>query len=98
MKGYKTPYVPGWDTHGLPIEQRAIKELGLKRHEVGPVKFRNACRDFALKYLDIQRNAFKRLGVRGDWNNPYVTLEPEFEAKQIEVFGEMAKKDIFIRD
>lgn len=92
MKGYETPFVPGWDTHGLPIEQRAIKELGLKRHEVGPVKFRQACKDFALKYLDIQREAFKRLGVRADWENPYVTLKPEFEAKQIEVFGEMAKK------
>lgn len=91
MKGYKTPFTPGWDTHGLPIEQRAIKELGLKRHEVGAVKFRNACKDFALKYLDVQRNAFKRLGVRADWDNPYITLEPEFEAKQIEVFGEMAK-------
>lgn len=92
MAGYETPYVPGWDTHGLPIESRAIKELGLKRHEVGAVKFRQACRSFALKYLDIQREAFKRLGVRGDWSNPYLTLNPEFEAKQIEVFGEMAKK------
>ncbi|KNY26666.1 isoleucine--tRNA ligase [Pseudobacteroides cellulosolvens] len=92
MSGYETPFVPGWDTHGLPIEQRAIKELGLKRHEVGPVKFRQACKGFALKYLDLQRNAFKRLGVRADWENPYVTLNPEFEAKQIEVFGEMAKK------
>lgn len=92
MKGYETPYVPGWDTHGLPIEQRAIKELGLKRHEVGPVKFRQACKGFAMKYLDIQRQAFKRLGVRGDWENPYITLNPEFEARQIEVFGEMAKK------
>lgn len=92
MTGCHTPYVPGWDTHGLPIEQRAIKELGLKRHEVGPVKFRQACEDFALKYLDVQRDAFKRLGVRGDWENPYITLKPEFEAKQIEVFGEMAKK------
>ncbi|MCX7746656.1 MAG: isoleucine--tRNA ligase [Clostridia bacterium] len=92
MNGYHTPFVPGWDTHGLPIEQRAIKELGLKRHEVGPVKFRQACKDFALKYLDVQREAFKRLGVRADWENPYVTLTPEFEAKQIEVFGEMAKK------
>lgn len=92
MKGYYAPFVPGWDTHGLPIEQRAIKELGLKRHEVGPVKFRNACKDFALKYLDIQRSSFKRLGVRGDWDNPYITLNPEFEAIQIEVFGEMAKK------
>ncbi|RXE58445.1 isoleucine--tRNA ligase [Acetivibrio mesophilus] len=92
MKGYETPYVPGWDTHGLPIEQRAIKELGLKRHEVGPVEFRKACKKFALKYLDIQRDAFKRLGVRADWENPYITLNKEFEAKQIEVFGEMAKK------
>ena len=92
MNGYEAPYVPGWDTHGLPIEQRAIKELGLKRHEVGPVKFRQACKDFAMKYLGIQREAFKRLGVRGDWEHPYITLKPEFEAKQIEVFGEMAKK------
>lgn len=92
MIGYHAPYVPGWDTHGLPIEQRAIKELGLKRHEVGPVKFRQACEKFALKYLDVQREAFKRLGVRGDWEHPYITLTPDFEAKQIEVFGEMAKK------
>ncbi len=92
LAGYETPYIPGWDTHGLPIEQRAIKELGLKRHEVGPVKFRQACKSFALKYLDIQRNAFKRLGVRGDWQNPYITLTPEFEAEQIKVFGEMAKQ------
>lgn len=92
MSGYYTPYVPGWDTHGLPIEQRAIKELGLKRHEVGPVVFREACEGFAMKYLDIQRESFKRLGVRADWEHPYVTLKPEFEAKQIEVFGEMAKK------
>lgn len=92
MAGYYTPYVPGWDTHGLPIEQRAIKELGLKRHEVGPVVFREACEGFAMKYLDIQRNAFKRLGVRADWENPYITLKPEFEARQIEVFGEMCKK------
>lgn len=92
MNGYEAPYVPGWDTHGLPIEQRAIKELGLKRHEVGAVKFRQACKQFAMKYLDVQRQAFKRLGVRGDWEHPYITLTPEFEAKQIEVFGEMAKK------
>ncbi len=92
MTGHYTPYVPGWDTHGLPIEQRAIKELGLNRHEVGPVVFREACEGFAMKYLDIQRSAFKRLGVRGDWENPYITLKPEFEAIQIEVFGEMAKK------
>ncbi|PYG86878.1 isoleucyl-tRNA synthetase [Ruminiclostridium sufflavum DSM 19573] len=90
MAGYHTPYVPGWDTHGLPIEQRAIKELGLKRHEVGPVVFREACEGFAMKYLNIQRDAFKRLGVRADWENPYITLKPEFEAMQVEVFGKMA--------
>ncbi len=97
MKGYNTPYVPGWDTHGLPIEQRAIKELGLDRHKTHPVKFRGACRDFALKYLDIQRDAFRRLGVRADWDRPYVTLDPDFEAKQVEVFGEMADKGYIYR-
>lgn len=92
MDGYNSPYVPGWDTHGLPIEQQAIKKLGINRHEVGPVKFRQACKDFAMKYIDKQREQFKRLGVIGDWENPYLTLSPEFEAKQIEIFGEMAKK------
>ena len=92
MNGFETPYTPGWDTHGLPTEQRAIKELGLKRHEVGPVVFRDACRDFAMKYLNIQRDAFKRLGVRADWDNPYITLTKDFEARQIEVFGEMVRK------
>ena len=92
MKGYYTPYVPGWDTHGLPTEQRAIKELKLRKDEVGPVVFRDACRDFALKYLDRQRESFKRLGVRGDWDNPYITLTKDFEARQIKVFGAMATK------
>jgi len=91
MKGYYTPYIPGWDTHGLPTELKAIKEKGLKRHEVGPVVFRQACEEIAMKYLDIQRESFKRLGVVGDWDNPYITLQPEFEAKQVEVFGQMAK-------
>ena len=91
MKGYFAPYVPGWDTHGLPTELKAIKERGLNRHEVGPVVFREACEEIAMKYLDIQRESFKRLGVMGDWDNPYITLKPEFESKQIEVFGQMAK-------
>ncbi len=91
MKGYYTPYIPGWDTHGLPTELKAIKEKGLKRHEVDPVVFRQACEEIARKYLDLQRASFKRLGVMGDWDNPYITLEPQFEAKQIGVFGEMAK-------
>lgn len=92
MNGYDAPYVPGWDTHGLPIEQQAIKNLGLNRHAVDVVEFRNRCRDYALKYVNIQREEFKRLGVRGDWEHPYLTLEPEYEAIQIGIFGEMAKK------
>lgn len=92
MSGYDAPYVPGWDTHGLPIEQQAIKTFGLNRHEIGPVEFRNKCKDFALKYVDIQREEFKRLGVRGEWDKPYLTLMPHYEARQIGVFGEMAKK------
>ncbi|MCL5056793.1 MAG: isoleucine--tRNA ligase [Actinobacteria bacterium] len=92
MSGYDSPYVPGWDTHGLPIEQQAIKALGINRHAVHPVEFRKKCKDYALKFVDIQREEFKRLGVRGDWENPYLTLMPHFEAAQIGVFGEMAKR------
>ena len=92
MNGYDAPYVPGWDTHGLPIEQQAIKSLGLNRNNVSVVEFRRKCRDYALKYVEIQKEQFKRLGVRGDWENPYITLDPKFEAVQIKVFGEMAKK------
>lgn len=92
LQGYETPYVPGWDTHGLPIEQQAIKKLGINRHEVSASDFRKVCKEFALKYINNQRLQFKRLGVRGDWEHPYITLLPEFEAKQIEIFGEMAKK------
>ncbi len=92
MSGYNSPYIPGWDTHGLPIELQAIKALGLNRHEVDPIVFRHKCKEFALKYVDLQREQFKRLGVRAKWDNPYITLYPHFEARQVEVFGEMAKK------
>jgi len=92
MRGYDAPYVPGWDTHGLPIELQAIKKLGIKRNEVSPVEFRRMCKEYALSQINIQREQFKRLGVKGDWENPYVTLDPEYEARQIEIFGEMAKK------
>ena len=92
MSGYDSPYIPGWDTHGLPIEQQAIKNLGLDRKRTDVVDFRKHCREYALKYVDIQKEQFRRLGVRGDWDNPYLTLKPEFEAIQIKVFGEMANK------
>lgn len=92
MKGYNSPYVPGWDTHGLPIEQQVIKKLGLNRHAVSVLEFRSRCKDYAKEYVEIQKEQFKRLGVRGDWDHPYLTLEKEYEAAQIGVFGEMAKK------
>ena len=92
MSGYKSHYVPGWDTHGLPIEKQAIKKLGINPAQAGIVKFREVCREFALGHVDNQRTQFKRLGVLGDWENPYITLDPEYEAVQIEMFGEMAKK------
>ena len=91
-RGFDTPYVPGWDTHGMPIEHAAIKELGLNRNELDPLTLRRKCHDFALQWVDIQREDFKRLGVLGDWENPYITLHHSFEAEQIRVFGTMANK------
>ena len=75
LRGYQTPYVPGWDTHGMPIEHAAIKNLGLNRHELDPLKLREECKNYALQWIDIQREDFKRLGVNGDWDNPYITLK-----------------------
>ena len=92
MDGRHAPYVPGWDTHGLPIEQQAIRALNLNRHAVEVLEFRRMCREYALKFVDIQREEFKRLGVRGDWDHPYLTLMPHYEARQIGVFGEMATR------
>ena len=92
MSGKYAPYVPGWDCHGLPAESAIIKQTKLDRGSMTVSEFRNKCKDFVLSYVDRQREGFKRLGIIGDWENPYLTLKPEFEAKQIEVFGEMAKK------
>lgn len=91
MSGFNAPYVPGWDTHGLPIEQ-ALTNKGVKRKELTVAEFRKLCEEYAYQQIDSQRSQFKRLGVRGDWENPYITLKPEYEAQQIKVFGEMAKK------
>ena len=90
--GFDAPYVPGWDTHGLPIELKAIKAMGLNEEAEDKVAFRKRCAEYAHKYVKLQMEGFKRLGVRGDWEHPYVTLNPKFEAEQIKVFGEMAKK------
>lgn len=91
-QGFDTPYVPGWDTHGMPIEHAAIKNLGLNRHELNTLVLRKECHDYALKWIDEQRTDFKRLGVLGDWDHPYITMTHDYEAVQIHVFGEMAKK------
>ena len=85
MSGFKAPYVPGWDTHGLPTELKARKKAGVSNSTaISDIELRKLCREFALGYLDEQRNSFKRLGGIGEWDNPYVTLRKEFEAKQIE--------------
>ena len=92
LRGFDSPYVPGWDTHGLPIEHQIIKSRGIDRKEISAIDFRRMCRDYALEYVSIQREQFRRLGVRGDWEDPYLTLAPSFEARQISVFGEMASR------
>ena len=92
MMGYKVPYVPGWDNHGMPIESAIIKKNKLDRKKMSVADFRRACHKFAADFVDIQRNQFIRLGVSADWQNPYLTMNPEFEAREVKVFGEMFKK------
>ncbi len=93
MSGFCAPFVPGWDTHGLPTELKARAKAGVSSSDaISDVELRQICRDFALGYLDDQRNQFRRLGAIGDWSNPYITLTKDFEATQIEIFSEMAQK------
>ncbi|MGW7776856.1 isoleucine--tRNA ligase [Staphylococcus xylosus] len=96
MRGYYAPYVPGWDTHGLPIEQ-ALTKKGVKRKELSVAEFRKKCEAFALEQIENQKKDFKRLGIKGDFNNPYITLKPEYEAAQIRLFGEMADKGLIYK-
>jgi isoleucyl-tRNA synthetase len=92
MRGYYTPYIPGWDNHGMPIESAIIKQNKLNRKAMSVPEFRSACHDFAQHYVDVQRESFKRLGVVGDWENPYLTMNPGFEAEEVKVFGAMYQK------
>nr|WP_325211266.1 isoleucine--tRNA ligase [uncultured Oscillibacter sp.] len=92
MRGYYTPYIPGWDNHGMPIESNIIKQNKLNHKAMSIPDFRSACHDFAAHYVDVQRDAFKRIGVVGDWDHPYLTMDPGFEAEEVKVFGEMYKK------
>ncbi len=92
MSGHYVPYVPGWDNHGMPIESAIIKKNKLDRKKMSISEFRSACRDFAMDFVNIQRDQFIRLGVVGDWEHPYLTMDPKFEAEEVKVFGEMYKK------
>ena len=92
MRGYYTPYVPGWDNHGMPIESAIIKEQKLNHKAMSVADFRSACHDYAQKYVDLQSKGFQRMGVVGDWEHPYCTMDKTFEAEEVKVFGEMYKK------
>ena len=92
MTGYKMVYTPGWDNHGMPIESAIIKEQRLNRKAMSVSEFRSACHKYAQHYVDVQRGAFRRLGVVGDWDRPYLTMDPSFEAEEVKVFGAMYEK------
>ena len=99
MLGYYTPYVPGWDCHGLPIEQALLKEMKLgKRHIADIPAFRRSAREFAGRFLDIQREEFKRLGILGDWDKPYITMSNSYEGAVIKVFRELLEQGYIHRD
>ncbi len=92
MQGYQTPFVPGYDTHGLPIELKALASVGEKKKDIPKLALRRICQEFATEHLGNMNDQFKRLGVLGDFDDPYLTLKPAFEARQIEIFGKMASK------
>ena len=97
MRGHYTPYIPGWDNHGMPIESAIIKKNKLNRKKMSVPEFRSACHDFAQHYIDVQMAGFKRMGVIGDWEHPYKTMDPAFEAEEVKVFGEMFKKGVIYK-
>ena len=107
LKGYKIPFVPGWDTHGMPIENKVISEEGVKKLVDDPEKFRDPqvkayirekCRIFALHWVDVQREEFKRLGVFADWDNPYITLDKHYEASELEIFAYLVEEGYIYRE
>ena len=92
MRGYYTPYIPGWDNHGMPIDSAIIKYQKLNRKAMSVPDFRSACHAYAQKYVDLQSEGFQRMGVVGDWEHPYLAMSPSFEAEEVKVFGEMYKR------
>src|SRR3954447_5536643 len=87
MQGYQTPYVPGWDCHGLPIEHKIQQDLGPKLRQMSTVDVRRRCYEYAAKYVGVQSEQFQRLGILGEWNDPYLTMAPAYEASTLEVFA-----------
>ena len=98
MSGFRVPYVPGWDCHGLPIEHAVMKDLGEKKKDLDATAIRKLCRDFAEKFYTIQRDEFMRLGVLGDWAHPYLTMQAEYEATIIREFGKFVAKGIVYKE
>jgi isoleucyl-tRNA synthetase len=97
MQGYQTPFVPGWDCHGLPIERAVLKELGKSKEEVDPVEVRKLCRAYAEKWIEVQRKEFIRLGVVGDWDNPYITMDPHYQAGILRELAKFYEKGLVYR-
>src|ERR1700712_5785599 len=89
MRGHDSPYVPGWDCHGLPIEHKVVKDLGSKAATLSQSEIRTLCHDEAMKWVGIQRDQFRRLGIEGDWDNPYLTLDPRYEAGILDVLADL---------
>jgi isoleucyl-tRNA synthetase len=97
MDGYRSPYVPGWDNHGMPIENNVAQEFRKKKLRPSRLELRRRCREYAAQWVETQRKEFRRLGVRGDWDNPYLTMAPEFEATIVAVFGDLARAGYIYR-
>lgn len=97
MAGYYSPYVPGWDCHGQPIEHEVEKRLGRERADIGTAEIRRLCREYALKFVDRQRGQFKRLGVGGNWDEPYLTLDPSYEATIVRIFSQLYQEGLIYR-
>ena len=93
MEGFRVPYIPGWDCHGLPIEHQVSKQLGSKKKDLSAVELRKICREYAQKFVEIQRDEFKRLGIFGDWEHPYLTMDYAYEAAIVREFGKFVQKE-----
>src|SRR3989338_2662306 len=98
MRGFDSPYVPGWDCHGLPVEHKLFKELKIAKYDIDQVHFRKKAHDYAMKYVGIQREEFKRLGILGDWDRPYLTLSKDYEAQIVRSQARLVEKGYIYKD